>query len=58
MGKTHRPGDVQVNVDLPRDLALALERFCDDARMTRKATVELALRKWLNDRRTDDRAHV
>lgn len=49
--KKRRENELQLNLDIPRDLIVSLEEFCEEAKMSRKAVLELALRRWLNDRR-------
>lgn len=36
-----------LNVDIPEDLYRALNEFCDARRCTKKACIELALRRFL-----------
>lgn len=49
--KKRRDSERQINVDLPIDLADSLDAFCEQAKMKRKAVAELALRRFLNERR-------
>lgn len=49
--KKRKGSERQINVDLPIDLADALEDFCAKVKMKRKAVAELALRRFLNERR-------
>lgn len=44
--------EIPMNVDLPEDLAVDLDNFCDEHRVRKKAVVELALRNFLASNRS------
>lgn len=39
--------EIPLNTDLPEDVYVALNKFCDDKRTPKKKVVELALRRFL-----------
>lgn len=39
--------EIPLNTDLPEDLYVALNKFCDERRTPKKRVVELALRRFL-----------
>lgn len=40
--------EIPLNTDLPEDLYVRLNKFCDDRRTAKKKIVELALRRFLD----------
>ena len=47
MATKRRTIEIPMNVDVPLDVADSLDEFCDKRKVTKKSTVELALRRFL-----------
>lgn len=53
MGK-RRAHEQQANFDLPEDLLADLKEMAKKIKMKRKEIAELALRRWINDRKAKE----